>query len=354
MMIGKPQSLISKFKISFNLLLNLIDTGEKNALMNFTQKSMIKEDIDRQLERINYKILDLQKMLNSFEECIKHFKTPINVINQYLDLSKKISNSVNKKKKEYLKEYTNIFDNNKFIELEKLTIIKYNEKLTEFNETQKEYENVTNYIDNNILIIIDIMEKDNFIIKDDETNYILTQKGILATQLRETHCLIFTNLFDSKALDDLTSKQLVAIFSCFTNISVQEDLKSSIPRSDDKIVQNMMIKIQEMYIDYQQKEIMNRANTGADYNIHFDLLDYVVKWCDCVCIEDCKFFLQTLEKEKEIFLGEFVKALLKITNISSELEKVAELSGNIQFLSKLKEIPTMILKFVVTNQSLYV
>jgi hypothetical protein len=59
-------------------------------------------------------------------------------------------------------------------------------------------------------------------------------------------------------------------------------------------------------------------------------------------------------EERHIFLGEFVKALLKINNISCELEKLAELTGNIAFLNKLKEIPAMTLKYVVTNQSLYV
>jgi hypothetical protein len=64
--------------------------------------------------------------------------------------------------------------------------------------------------------------------------------------------------------------------------------------------------------------------------------------------------LQKLSAEKEIFLGEFVKALLKINNISSEMEKISEQMGNIAFLSKLREIPNMTLKYVVTNQSLYV
>jgi hypothetical protein len=59
-------------------------------------------------------------------------------------------------------------------------------------------------------------------------------------------------------------------------------------------------------------------------------------------------------EEKQIFLGEFVKALLKINNISAEMEKIAELTGNIAFLSKLREIPNMTMKYVVTNQSLYV
>ena len=96
------------------------------------------------------------------------------------------------------------------------------------------------------------------------------------------------------------------------------------------------------------------VNTGIDYTIHFDLLNYVEEWCDTQSIEECKWVLQKLGEEKQIFLGEFVKALLKINNISAEMEKIAELTGNIAFLSKLKEIPAMTMKYVVTNQSLYV
>jgi hypothetical protein len=61
-----------------------------------------------------------------------------------------------------------------------------------------------------------------------------------------------------------------------------------------------------------------------------------------------------MDEEKQIFLGEFVKALLKINNISGEMEKIAEMTGNVLFLIKLKEIQNMTLKYVVTNQSLYV
>ena len=61
-----------------------------------------------------------------------------------------------------------------------------------------------------------------------------------------------------------------------------------------------------------------------------------------------------MAEEKEICLGEFVKAVLKISNIANEMEKIAEMTGNMTFLSNLKEIPKMILKFVVTNQSLYI
>jgi hypothetical protein len=99
---------------------------------------------------------------------------------------------------------------------------------------------------------------------------------------------------------------------------------------------------------------MLRINTGADYTLHYDLLNYVEDWTECECIEDCRNVLYRLSEEKEIFLGEFVKALLKINNISLEMEQIAEQMCNIEFLSKLKQIPQLTLKYVVTNQSLYV
>jgi hypothetical protein len=109
-----------------------------------------------------------------------------------------------------------------------------------------------------------------------------------------------------------------------------------------------------MYENMSNKEIQLNVNSGLDYTFHFDLLNYVEKWCFSENVEECKRVLYDLENEKEVFLGEFVKAVLKINNISSEFEKIAEMIGNMALLSKLKEIPNMLLKYVVTNQSLYV
>jgi hypothetical protein len=55
-----------------------------------------------------------------------------------------------------------------------------------------------------------------------------------------------------------------------------------------------------------------------------------------------------------VFLGDFVKALLKINNIASELEKMCETTGNMELLEKVSQIPSLTLKYVVTNQSLYI
>lgn len=172
--------------------------------------------------------------------------------------------------------------------------------------------------------------------------------------MREVHCLIFADLLKNNQLDHLSSAQLVSLFSCFTNVSVQEEQRDIFPKSTDKEVEEIVRQISENYQTYQDIELNRSHNTGIDYTIHYDLLNYVEEWCNTDDVESCKLLLQKIGVEKDIFLGEFVKALLKINNISSEMEKIAEMTGNIAFLSKLKEIPEMTLKYVVTNQSLYV
>ena len=106
------------------------------------------------------------------------------------------------------------------------------------------------------------------------------------------------------------------LFSIFTNISVQDDLKDNFPKTADEELLNIINNVVKMYDDYSMKEVSHKINTGIDYNIHYDLLSYIEKWCDCCDVEECKLVIQELNDEKQIFLGEFVKALLKINNIS--------------------------------------
>jgi superfamily II RNA helicase len=354
MMNGKPQSLTSKFKISYNLLLNLIDIGDKN-IVNFTKKSMVTGDLDNQMKEIYYKINTKQTELDNNILCSKNFRTPINILEEFLALQSLKTNAVNKKRKEIERNLEHLYDNYKFIEQDKISYLKMKNKENEINDLQKQYDNLNNYLQSGVNTVLNYLEKEKFVEKDKEKEDIkLTLIGKIACQIKEIPCLIFAQLLEEQKLENLSSFQLVALFSCFTNINVQDDLKSNFPKLEDKTLQELVLKINELYKISQDKEVINNINTGTDYNIHFDLLNYTNEWCKAESVEDCKLLLQKISQEKEIFLGEFVKSLLKINNIACEMEKIAEMTGNIAFLSKLKEIPNLTLKYVVTNQSLYV
>jgi hypothetical protein len=85
-----------------------------------------------------------------------------------------------------------------------------------------------------------------------------------------------------------------------------------------------------------------------------DLIDILPDWINSQDENDCLIVLEKIKNEKYIFLGDFVKAILKINTIALELEKISDLLNNLELKQKLQEIPNKILKFVATNQSLYI
>lgn len=355
MMKGTPQVLVSKFKISYNLLLNLIDLNKNTShhdlfIINFTKKSMIQQDIDNDLKEIQTQINSVKVELDKFEEFIHTLKTPTPIINEYLSLTLSLPNLINKKKRETERKIQKIQSEYKFIDTDKITIQKYNDKKQKYCDLSEDIQTHQNIIYRQFKFIIDFLIQQGFIQQD----YKLSNKGFIASQIKELHCLTFSNLILENKISILSPKQLVIVFSCFTNILVCEELKTYTPYSTDKDILKIITEINNTYDFYIDTESTNQINTGSDYNIHFDLLQYVDKWCDCENIQDCKLFIQLLKKEKDISIGDFVKALLKINNISSEMEKIAEHNNDMFFLQNLREIPNITLKYIATNQSLYI
>jgi superfamily II RNA helicase len=359
MMNGKPQILKSKFKFSYNLLLNLIDIGDNN-IVNFASRSMISGDLENQTKRIQEQITNLNGELENMKLYAANLRTPKDIICQYNQIQINRNSSVNKKRKEIERMIQQIQENYKFIDQDKQTYLKILDKEMEISELEKQAISINTYIKSEVYSVLELLKEENFIHVecdkecDKENTFKLTFIGQIASQLRETHCLVFSRLINDKTIDQLNAKQLVLLFSCFTNITVQEDFKENFINTNDTKLKKIIEKVTDLYSEYKNKEINYGINTGFDYNIHYDLLNYLEEWCESEDINMCKELLQKIAAEKEIFLGEFVKALLKINNISSEIERIAEMIGNIELLSKLKQIQSMTLKYVVTNQSLYV
>ena len=380
MMNGKPQTLSSKFKISYNLLLNLIDIGDTN-LVGFTKQSMITGDLNAQIRQLQTEIEKCTEESASLNACVDALLTPRDVAEQYFDLQSNKENYANKKRKEMDREIQKIKDSYKNVEQDTIVLQKSSQKMLQLGELIRNHKGLVNYLDNDVHKVLHVLLEDGYLLESDndrlgvkevsedvgeillttedagilEDNVLsLSEKGQIASRLREVHCLVFAQLLEDGTISKLSVTQLISLFSCFTNISVKEDFADYTPYTDDNELKDVIRTITQMYSEYEERETMLRINTGADYTIHYDLLNYVEEWTLCESEPDCKLVLQKLGEEKEIFLGEYVKALLKINNIASEMEQIAEQMGNIEFLSKLKKIPGLTLKYVVTNQSLYV
>jgi superfamily II RNA helicase len=354
MMSGKPQLMTSKFKLSYNLLLNLIDIGDTN-MTDFANKSMITGDIDNSLKDIKNTITTTTDQLNVLLNITASFNTPIKIIEEYMELIKNRTVFVNKKRRDVDRRINDLVVEYKFIDAELLSYMKLFEKEKELENYQHQYDMSTTYIQREVSAVMKVLTDYNFIEQHiDIPNIRITLKGTIASHIREVNSLVFATLIEEGSILSLTTQQLVTLFSCFTNITVNDDLKNTFSTSTCNELNALLRTVENLYLEYQDKEIKYNITSNNDYTMHYDLIEYVADWCECTDVTNCRVVLDRLQREKGIYLGEFVKALLKINNISCELEKIAETIGNVDFLSKLQKTHDLTLKYVVTNQSLYV
>lgn len=347
---GKPQTLVSKFKISYNMLLSLISIGD-HAFVDFSRKSMIQGDIDSQLDVVLKEMNQVQKKIDLFViNVLPQFPNFIDVLNEYIDLQSKEKGSTNKKKREIQRKIENIVSSHKNIDSYVKNYVVYTDQLKSYKSLQNQYKSIEQFIDSNVDVIINLLKANDFFNSSDK----LTTKGISASQIHEVHCLLFADLLDSNFFNDMTSIELVGVLSCFVHISVSDADRCYTPDTGNPFLDSKIINVHQQFKQYQQIEDDNLIHTGTDSNFTFDVACYAMRWCNCHSILECNELLREMELDKGIFLGEFVKAILKINNIASEIENVCELTGNIALLSRLKEIPAKTLKYVITSQSLYI
>jgi superfamily II RNA helicase len=362
MLSKNSQTLASKFRISYNLIFNCIaKTGActVNDITSYVRNSMIHQEIMSESSGIENRICTLKEELSKCNSFFKFLKTPINVVESYISLALQRTSSVNKRRKEIDRAITKIFDEHKHVEKEQQYVIDYTNKKKEILSAEDELNNCHTYIDKCVKNVLHILMHNQFIFNiqvEDQLNavaYTFSEKGKHAQHFRESNCLLFSALYESNAFDLLDEKQLACFFSCFTNVSVSDDDKASHIPDGSRI--KSIAEYSFQYLSILLKEETDvKIHTGVDYEMHFELTEYVGEWWDAIDEPECKMVLQKLGEEKGISLGEFVKALLKINNIVDELSKVAEINGDLLLLNKLAKISANTLKFVATNQSLYV
>jgi superfamily II RNA helicase len=331
MLQGIPQTLVSKFKISYNLVL-------LNQTADFMKQSMVQCEINSELGQLTYLQKTTQKEIDNYKTTISLLKTPQHIINEYISYLNNITLTVNKKRKESERAIKTIEQEYKTIKTDKCVIEKYNYAITKHADLILQIDNVEKHMEIKYDNVLQFLIQKEFITH----THTLTIKGNIASKLKEINCIPFTLIIYKLCV--LSPIDLISIFSCFTNIIVPEEYKSINPISHKNILNELRDLIEDTDESY----------TDTNTTLHYDLLPFTEQWIKCSNIQECKSVLQIIKREKDIGVGDFVKALLKINNISAEFETVAELLGDYHFLSSLKQIPEMTLKYIATNQSLYV
>ena len=276
----------------------------------------------------------------------------------YAQLIQSIPTLTNKKRKEAERSLESMIVEYKFIKDDSTSVIKWKESENNLYNNQQYLENIQTHVKQKIDKLCHILENRGFIIKDETDNYSLTYHlGKVAASIAEINSVVFSELMKkTHNFEKFSSKQLIGLFSCFTDIKIKEEVKLSVPNTEDILLMSNIIELKQIFKQYESLEDEYNLNSGFDYEnaLTYDIVDEVIKWCDCENEKDCKYFIFNSLGEKDIAIGDFSKAILKINTISKELMTICEQNDIIDLMHKLSKIDGMILKYITTTQSLYV
>jgi superfamily II RNA helicase len=361
---GKPQQLISKFRIHYNVVLNMLkNTGKQtmDEICRFVEKSMLSIEINESLSGSRKQLSDMEIQKTKKLESLAHNKMQIPDCKRISELLEILPKLTNKKRKDAEREIRNMKDEYRTFEND---LSRYNEYIhicQEIESEEKHLETIGNYIRGHLQNIIVILEKYGVIerICKNEVfeQFQLTNLGKISTNIAEIHPVIGTILISRwEFMKGFTVKQLIQLIISFTDIRVSEDNRILNYNSGNLFMTNKIKEVNSLLNEFNILENNLNLDTGIKYDtiLNYDLIDEIGDWMECSTESECKYFIQTVIYEKEISIGDFTKSILKISTITKEWMNVAEESGEIEFLHKLSMIDSYILKYITTAQSLYV
>jgi superfamily II RNA helicase len=396
---GKPQKLVSKFHISYSGILSFLESDQVqiDEIEEFMQKSMLAAEL--RLRQDSQKVLldkvEAKMKQTNYGDDSTNLKHPL--LEKYMKWKDmlKIDFLSHKKKKEIEKEMAKLkeeFQNssigsntsefqkssigsntsefqkssigsntsefqkssigsNTSIETEIECYSQYLECAKMYAKESEIHEYTQKYISTQIENICYILEKKGLIEFDKQNELVKIKKTLLGkhTSLSaEIPAIIMGELLQrTDYFADYDAVQFIRLFSTFTQIKVNEDAQ---------IITNKLRIIQEIMEEMIDTESQYQVATGIHYEdlVHYDLVDEMAEWCACENEYACKLFIQGRLADKGITVGDFTKAVLKISTITREVSAICELAGKVDRMHILSQIDGLLLKYVTTAQSLYI
>lgn len=360
---GKPQTLKSKFMIDFSLVIRCVQMGITKSIdfLEYFQNSMLNTDMTNEMNEDKRKQDEMREKVFKLEEQL-HLKTNpelIHAFQNYIQLDyllqtckmkskqyKLTEQKFNKERDVIQNEYCNEYIEDKIESFRELENVQ-----REIRQYESHITNYENYFLDETTKRFNILNENGFI--SIEPNTQLTPKGLFSSYLQECNCLIMGDLYQSGYLHTLSTDEMVQVLSCFTDIRVRESQRI-MNYEGTKNMKKCLDRIELSSTTYHQIETSKLGYINEeDYYFHYDMIDYMRMWIEADDEEKTKYVLNDA-KQYDIFQGEFVKAVLKINSIAEEIESFCDEMNDLVLKEIVHSISEKTLKYIATNQSLYV
>jgi len=347
-MLAPPQKIKSKLSIDYSLVLKLlnykidsnINEGPIEYLLNKMEITLFNGQEKRpyllqEKESLEYKLKNISMDENTKNKKII-FEKLMDVNNKlkpngFFVLSKKQEKALLKEKEELISEIPKPIFN----------------ILEAYVKTEKELHNIINEIefDKNKLKI-HIEKLINFLKGKEMVNedLVLSQKGRIIAEINECNPLIMGKIIEEGLLDELDFAEIMGILSLFIADKDKEEFYIN-DMNISQLERNIIKRIWKITDDILDEEL--KLNTEipfgfrSEFQISLNMYESIKNWVIGNPISPG-------------FEGNFIKNVLRLSNLTKNIETIAKLLNNIKLFNKLEGHQEKLIKGIVITDSLYI
>lgn len=206
----------------------------------------------------------------------------------------------------------------------------------------KELENYTDGVEKTLQILMNR----GYLTKNDDDVYIVTTKGIMATECNENHLIYISEAYSQGLFQNLDADEILTVLSCFGDDKESESyFLHSLHISDS--VRNVLEVFESLAITYKGEE--ERLQIPSDpkfWRICYNWVEPMQAWLKGA-------HAANVCTEYGIFEGNLVRMISKISNGLDELTAMATYSQDIDLLTKIEAVKPRLIRDIIQQDSLY-
>ena len=371
---GSPLSVTSNYKITYQMVLGIIKDNnnlpQDKILDIVVSKSQDSLSAPSQLAYANKLATEIQHQKESLvqlEEKIKEFKTPMTEIQRYMEIEKLFRTGMlaAKSQRKLKSERYKLCERNFQLERDASILESIQIQKSNLCQLEEQHSAALSYLYKEVSACVALLKEFNCLTTSQEptnTELYISHTGLLASNIFETHPLVLANyttssLYNLILNDTFNAIDLASRLSIFCDASTRQDDSNQDDGSSNEYSQEATKMFKTLDHAYQREhEVLGGYYISQEYHMSSRLCKHVADWCKATTSTECRAILDNVYNTAGVSTGDFVKSLLKIVKLSKELMNSAnEIGSSWLRLEKLcSEIPELLMKYVVTNQSLYI
>jgi superfamily II RNA helicase len=174
----------------------------------------------------------------------------------------------------------------------------------------------------------------------------MTLKGILATEVNEGHQILMTEMYTKEMLNTLSGEDIVSVLACFHEEKETEDSPSIHELNVSLEVKDILKSIKDLANNLQSLEDKIGYPVQDYWRTSTQMIEPMRRWIDG---ENASIICQ----EHGLFEGNFIRNIMKMTNMLDELLAMATYCQNVEQVNKIMEVRQKMIRDIVISDSLY-